>query len=228
MNFKTSKKRTLNDISTWFNSRLLSDNIIDEDCLLQVQLYKDYINDLIDLNVTKENYKKLIELCDYLMIDNSDELIDNIIEIHNYDLNIIYEFQDFYKLSKRLKPFETKESLKKAIELYCEDKEKCFKTYGFTSFWDVSNVTNMTFMFSRSKFNGDISNWDVSNVTDMRYMFCDSEFNGDISKWNVSNVTNMKGMFFRSQFNQDISKWNLSNLIHNKNEIFINYDNDDN
>ena len=35
----------------------------------------------------------------------------------------------------------------------------------------------------------DISGWDVSNVTDMSFMFgsCES-FNQDISKWNVSNV----------------------------------------
>ena len=43
--------------------------------------------------------------------------------------------------------------------------------------WDVSNVTDMSFMFCDSEFNGDISNWNVSNVTDMSYMFCDSEFN---------------------------------------------------
>ena len=38
------------------------------------------------------------------------------------------------------------------------------------------------------KFNSDISNWDVSNVTNMNFMFHGSKFNGDISKWDVSNV----------------------------------------
>lgn len=78
---------------------------------------------------------------------------------------------------------------------------------------DVSKVTNMSWLFSTfSSFNGDISEWDVSNVKDMSYMFSNSQFNSDISKWNVSNVETMYFMFFNSQFNQDISKWDVSNV----------------
>jgi len=36
-------------------------------------------------------------------------------------------------------------------------------------------------MFSRSKFNSDISSWDVSNVTNMFSIFEASKFTGDIS-----------------------------------------------
>ena len=52
-------------------------------------------------------------------------------------------------------------------------------------------------------FNGNISNWDVSNVTDMGYMFykCKS-FNQDISDWDVSNVKDMSDMFVNCPIKQ--------------------------
>ena len=81
--------------------------------------------------------------------------------------------------------------------------------------WDVSNVTNMSamFLFAR-RFNGDISHWDVSNVTDMSHMFdCAVAFNGDVSRWDVSNVTNMSCMFnLAKAFNGDVSCWDVSNV----------------
>ena len=77
---------------------------------------------------------------------------------------------------------------------------------------DVSSITDMSYMFIDSAFNGDISKWDVSNVRDMTGMFYGSRFNGDISKWDVSNVKYMSGMFNKSKFNGDISKWDVSNV----------------
>ena len=86
---------------------------------------------------------------------------------------------------------------------------------GDISQWDVSNVTDMGWMFGGCKsFNCDISNWDVSKVTDMFSMFdsCES-FNQDISKWDVSKVTDMRYMLSRCKsFNQNISKWNVSKV----------------
>ena len=89
------------------------------------------------------------------------------------------------------------------------------ESVGDISKWNVSNVRFMPFMFSEcKKFNQDLSEWDVSKVTDMSYMFygCKS-FNQDISKWNVSNVTNMNGMFCNCEsFNQDLSDWDVSKV----------------
>ena len=36
---------------------------------------------------------------------------------------------------------------------------------------DVSKITDMSKLFERTNFNGDISSWDVSNVKDMSRMF---------------------------------------------------------
>ena len=77
---------------------------------------------------------------------------------------------------------------------------------------DTSEITDMSLLFRRSKFNGDISKWDVSNVVDMSDMFEESVFNGDISKWDVSKVKNMSSMFYGSKFNGDISKWDVSKV----------------
>ena len=72
---------------------------------------------------------------------------------------------------------------------------------GDISNWDVSQVTDMSYMFARAAaFNGDISNWDVSQVTDMSYMFDSAAaFNGDISTWNVARVIDMGFMFYRAK-----------------------------
>jgi len=86
--------------------------------------------------------------------------------------------------------------------------------------WDVSNVTDMSWMFGADcidcqiKFNQDIGSWDVSNVMNMKGMFCGAiNFNQDISSWDVSSVTDMHRMFHGAEsFNQDISSWNVSNV----------------
>ena len=53
------------------------------------------------------------------------------------------------------------------------------------------------FSYNRS-FNQDISNWNVSNVTNMSYMFYECKklkYDKSFDKWNVSNVTDMESMF---------------------------------
>ena len=73
------------------------------------------------------------------------------------------------------------------------------------------SLTNLSGMFANStKFNDpNVALWDVSNVTNMSTMFTSAiAFNQDISSWNVANVTDMSGMFQNATaFNQDLSQW---------------------
>ena len=75
---------------------------------------------------------------------------------------------------------------------------------------DTSLITDMSGLFIRSEFNGNISKWNTSNVTNMAYMFEKSKFTGDISKWDVSKVKYLSEMFYGAAFNRDMSKWNVS------------------
>lgn len=78
---------------------------------------------------------------------------------------------------------------------------------------DTTAITNMREIFAKFKsFNGDISSWNVSNVKDMSGMFSGSSFNGDISGWDVRNVVDMSYMFSRSSFKGDISRWDVSRV----------------
>ena len=100
---------------------------------------------------------------------------------------------------------KNKEHLKTIISQSIEE-------YGYNcdlNFIDTSQITDMSFLFTKSAFNGDISKWDTSNVTDMSFMFYHSHFNGNISQWNTSKVTLMQYMFEKSKFNGDISNWNI-------------------
>ena len=90
------------------------------------------------------------------------------------------------------------------LEKLIDREIKCNGPNCDLNYIDVSNMTNMSWMFQYDNFNGDISKWDVSNVTNMYGMFIDSLFNRDISNWNVSNVTNVSWMFDSMNFNEII------------------------
>ena len=164
----------------WFNSRLLYEmNISIYECL-SLSNRKKYMDDFIDLNVTNDNYLDLIELSDFLYVQDIDPLVDKIVNKMGI-IQVIYEFSDKYRYnSGRIKP-HTRETLDAAIKLYCEDERKCFYKYGLCDYWDVSKITDMELLFYQRNFNGNISEWDVSNVENMRCMFSFSSFNGNIS-----------------------------------------------
>lgn len=93
---------------------------------------------------------------------------------------------------------------------------------------DVSNVTDMSFMFHDSYgFNQDISGWDTGNVDSMRFMFSNTfSFTQDIDGWDVGNVTNLQGLFSGSAYNQDLNSWDTSSVT-NFGSMFYNADDAD-
>jgi surface protein len=117
-------------------------------------------------------------------------------------------------INKFLSENLTDENFGEAIALWFEDEKRCQLRFGHLSFWNTSRVTNMVCAFyNRESFNEDISCWDVSNVTEMSYMFSETKFNGDLSSWNVSKVTDMSSMFYQAtQFNGDLSQWDVRNV----------------
>ncbi|WP_440994404.1 BspA family leucine-rich repeat surface protein [Cysteiniphilum litorale] len=88
--------------------------------------------------------------------------------------------------------------------------------------WDVSNVTNMSYMFAGIQFPAEISTlnlnlWSTSKVQSMEGMFTKTYIPSNdlrIDKWNTSNVKNMRRMFANNRgFNSDITSWNTSNVV---------------
>ena len=99
-------------LTMWFESKLYKELKEDnedatlDDCLNENPLY-EYVNDFIELNITKDNYLKLIELCDFLMVTNVDILVDKIVKC--FGVSIIHDFGDFYKYnSQRLQVHDRK------------------------------------------------------------------------------------------------------------------------
>ena len=140
--------------------------------------------------------------------------------------SLCYIEEDFdengIKYDFKLTKFDN-DSLIHAVSLWINSRTIAETRYGHISNWDVSQVTDMRYLFSTYgmresegiyNFNDDLSNWDVSKVRDMRYMFYFAKaFNQNISNWDVSNVTNMRNMFNGADsFNQPIGNWDVSKV----------------
>ncbi len=130
-------------------------------------------------------------------IDNLEDKLEGKLPITREDLFVLVNSWG------RSTDFYTKDSKNKDIYIKgCKAKE-CYDL----SKLDVSQITNMSDVFISSKFNRDISNWNISNVTDMSYMFCDAEkFNQNISSWIFNDNTNINSLFeyataFQNRYN---------------------------
>jgi surface protein len=145
-----------------------------------------------------------------------------IISFHDENLSIskVFEFLSCeytgrYFFDFFINPIRTDNDIRSAVKLWCSDRDSALAIYGHISFWNTSQVTNMSTLFKHEEFfNDDISDWDVSNVANMSAMFREAySFNQPLATWNVSKVINMECMFLGAEaFNQPIGDWNVSNV----------------
>ena len=107
------------------------------------------------------------------------------------------------------------ETIREAVNEWCEDQESALKKYGDINEWDTSEVTDMSeLFFCEFKFNSPIGNWNVSKVTNMIGMFVNAKsFNQPLDNWDVSNVNDMTQIFYKAEsFNQPLDNWDVSNV----------------
>ena len=88
--------------------------------------------------------------------------------------------------------------------------------------WDVSNVSDFSFCFCLTSFNGDLSDWDMSSAENLNSMFNESnKFEGiGLENWakSLSNVINTKYMFRATQITgKQLESWELPNVKHVEN-----------
>ncbi len=89
--------------------------------------------------------------------------------------------------------------------------------------WDLTNVINMSFMFSECSSLSSLLNFPYlhsSNVTNINGIFfnCQSlkSLSDDLSNFNTSNIINMEGSFYKCvnlKTLPNISKWKTKNVI---------------
>jgi len=129
----------------------------------------------------------------------------------------------FHKLDLERKT-RTDEDIRDAVEEWLGDPAAAERQYGHIKDWDVSRVTDMSYLFHGIYgFNEDLSRWQTENVTDMSWMFCNAlGFNCDLSRWQTGSVTTMEGMFYGAEsFTGDLNQWktdkvtNMSDIFHN-------------
>ena len=90
--------------------------------------------------------------------------------------------------------FTERSELNTAVDLWMSDEPAAITTYGDINTWDVSAITDFSYLFSTTRNSSAVS------------------FNSDIGNWDVSSGQNFFAMFYRAQiFNQNLGNWDVSN-----------------
>lgn len=117
----------------------------------------------------------------------------------------------YMRFSPKTATFPSTRELRRAIDLWLDDRDTAISRFGHISAWNVTLITNMAFLFEDAiEFDEDLSGWDTSDVKNMSGMFRGTKyFKPSISSWNTSRVLDYSHMFEDSDFSEDISQWNV-------------------
>ena len=105
--------------------------------------------------------------------------------------------------------------IRTAVSAWCANPAAAKAKYGPIASWDVSKVTDLSYLFFRqAAFNEDISRWEVGQVKSTNSMLnCATSFSGDVSRWQVGRVKSMVSMFEgATSFNGDLSRWQVGQV----------------
>ena len=154
------------------------------------QLVKEQFN-ISDIDFSSDENEYGANIFSKYVIDPND-IFTKMINRRAVSANDIKELNN---LVSAVKP-KNKNELKRVVHYYSK-----YCPQDSLNWIDVSGITNMCKLFnSNDRYTNncecDISQWDVSNVTDMSYMFEYSKFKNDISKWNVSKVRHFESIFY--------------------------------
>ena len=116
--------------------------------------------------------------------------------------------------------FLSRSELLLARDAWCADAMLAAATYGPIAQWDISQVTDLSFLFDGNSnsacktFNDDISQWNTSAVTTLASTFRGaSAFNQPIGVWDVSRVESFSDTFQSAKaFNQSLADWDISGV----------------
>ncbi len=178
--------------------KLLKDNIISLDYVADYQHLKD---------TNKGFFQRLDKARDYEFVNEKKFIPKTFVELKKLVNDETIHLGDI-----------DVSNIQDMSELFFDSERKDFS--GIDT-WDVSHVTDMSYMFYGTFMDEPIGKWDVSNVKDMSNMFAFSTFDQPIADWQVSNVENMNRMFMDSKFNQPLGKWDVSH-VENMSEMFVN------
>ena len=113
--------------------------------------------------------------------------------------------------------FDTKNKLEEAVRKIASDPATVIQTYGSVNCWDVSSITDMSYLFYEfHSFNEPIGCWNVSKVTNMGNMFFKAKsFNQPIHTWNISRVSYMERAFaLATSFDQPLDTWDTKSVVY--------------